>query len=42
MNKQGDSPRMTETGGILSVKRWTWRCQPQSLFKWFTGFSFAL
>lgn len=42
MKKQGDSPRLTETGGILSVKRWTWRCQPQSLFKWFTGFSFAL
>ncbi len=28
--------------GILSVRRWTWRCQPQSLFKWFTGFSFTL
>lgn len=29
-------------GEYLSVRRWTRRCQPQSLFKWFTDFSFTL
>lgn len=29
-------------GKYLCARRWTWRCQPQESFKWFTYFSFTL